>query len=87
MDTRSHCLAIAAALLIASPAVAQQQQPAQLAEGAEKPPRLNSEEAEDLVAKASVQMADHGETIEPAAPKRRRAARVTTCRCGDPSAQ
>lgn len=35
----------------------------------------------------SVQLAQRGETSKPAVPKPRRPARVTTCRCGDPSAQ
>ncbi len=35
----------------------------------------------------SVQLAQRSETVKPPEPNRRRAARVTTCRCGDPSAQ
>lgn len=86
MDTRSHYFAIAAALLIASPAAAQQQQQ-QPAEEPEKAPQLKVADDEDLVVKASVQLAERPATSETAVPKRPRAARVTTCRCGDPSAQ
>lgn len=88
MDRRSHYIAIAAAVLIGSPAIAQQPQAQpQLAETSAKPPLIEPDEAKELVSKASVQLAERSDADDPAVPKRRRAARVTTCRCGDPSAQ
>lgn len=84
MDRRHFGLAFATALLIASPAIAQEPVPAK----ADKMPQSQAEQVESLGSPdAPVQLAERADAEQPPLVKRPRAARVTTCRCGDPSAQ
>lgn len=85
MDMRHFTIAAAIALLTVTPAAAKE--PAAPAT-ADKSPRSKVEQPDSLgTPETPVKLAEASKADEPAAPKRRRAARVTTCRCGDPSVQ
>jgi hypothetical protein len=83
MDARSFAIVAAAALCLGAPAAAE---PA----GALPAPKAEQPKAIDTVtlkpADIEVQLAERVEAKSPAiVAKRPRAARVTTCRCGDPA--
>ena len=83
MARRSLCIA-ATLFCLASAAAAQQPAPAD----PRKEPEAKIEETAKLKAvDAPIQLAERLDAVQPAVPAKKRVARVTTCRCGDPSTQ
>lgn len=83
MDRRSFGIAVTM-FWLASAATAQQPAAVETA----KTPAAKVEETAKLKAvEAPIQLAERLDAAQPAVPAKKRVARVTTCRCGDPASQ
>lgn len=78
--------AVAAALMLVSPAAAQQA-PTAAAQPAAQPSAEASTPTAERPTDLKVELAERRESDAPVITKRPRAVRTTTCRCGDPASQ
>ena len=84
MDARTLAILAASGVCLAAPAVAEQG----ASPVAAKAPQVKPQEVMTLKpAELEVQLAERAEAKPPVAAPKRRAARVTTCRCGDLASQ
>ena len=81
MDRSPFGFAVAAALLLGTPAAAQK------APSPDQHPTVEAREQAKPASELKVELAERRDTDQPVVTKRPRAARVTTCRCGDIASQ